>query len=158
MKTPAPPPTVPDQRQAILAELLKKKGVRCFSAKEILFLGAASTAEHPNSPPPIAALSNLAEVAILADELRVFFGSPLMVVSAWRSTGYNRHVGGAPHSLHMRGKAIDLRPSSPTLVPALHRAASRFYEKNPLAGGIGFYDWGVHIDTGGRRSWGDCLG
>ena len=156
MKTPATQPL--DQRQAILAELLKTEGVRYFSAKEILFLGASSTATNPNSPPPIAALGNLAEVAILADELRVFFGSPLFVVSGWRSSLYNRHVGGAPHSLHMRGKALDLRPSSPALVPALHRAARRFYDKNPLAGGVGFYDWGVHVDTGGRRSWGEFLG
>ncbi|MEO6986588.1 MAG: DUF882 domain-containing protein [Paralcaligenes sp.] len=77
------------------------------------------------------------------------------VISGYRCTTTNdrlrstRGGGVARHSLHMDGKAIDIRmPGVP--LAKLHDAALSL-----KAGGVGFYarDQFVHVDTGRVRSW-----
>jgi uncharacterized protein YcbK (DUF882 family) len=84
---------------------------------------------------------------------------PFAVISGYRSPLTNaalraRSNGVAEHSLHMQGRAIDVRlPGTPT--DQLARLAQRL-----SGGGVGYYrvsDF-VHIDTGRVRSWGDPLG
>ena len=88
--------------------------------------------------------------------LQNLFGSkePLYVVSAYRAPKTNadlrRHSGGvAEGSMHMQGKAIDIR------IPGvshrhLHKAAVAM-----RSGGVGYYPKSgfIHIDTGRRRHW-----
>jgi uncharacterized protein YcbK (DUF882 family) len=80
------------------------------------------------------------------------------VISAYRSPQTNnmlhqRSTGVAEHSLHMQGRAIDIRlPGFDTV--QLARLARRV-----LAGGVGYYrasDF-VHVDTGAVRHWGDPI-
>lgn len=88
--------------------------------------------------------------------LHAGFGSdqPFHVISGYRSAATNaelRRAGRcvAARSLHMEGRAIDLRlPGTPLC--AL-RDAARAMEK----GGVGFYPSSdfVHIDTGSVREW-----
>ncbi|MBP1149575.1 MULTISPECIES: YcbK family protein [Methylocaldum] len=86
----------------------------------------------------------------------VFTGSrgTFQVVSGYRSPETNRMLrktshGVAEHSLHMEGKAIDIRMSD---------ISTRTIQKAALAlqqGGVGYYrrsDF-VHLDTGRVRSW-----
>ncbi|WP_051331940.1 YcbK family protein [Methylocaldum szegediense] len=86
----------------------------------------------------------------------VFTGSrgTFHVLSGYRSPETNRMLrkishGVAEHSLHMEGKAIDLRMSD---------ISTRTVQKAALAlqqGGVGYYrrsDF-VHLDTGRVRSW-----
>ena len=83
---------------------------------------------------------------------------PFQVISAYRSPATNatlrqRSSGVAEHSLHMEGRAIDVRlPGLPT--ENLARLAVQ-----QSAGGVGFYRLSdfVHLDTGRVRSWGDPL-
>lgn len=82
-------------------------------------------------------------------------GAPFEILSAYRSPKTNamlrrasRRV--AKNSLHMTGKALDIRSS---------RASSRRVRDCALAlgrGGVGFYSRSdfVHIDTGSVRRWG----
>lgn len=49
------------------------------------------------------------------DGLRIFLGVPLHVESARRCEFWNKHVGGKDHSLHLEGRAIDLRIDSDSL-------------------------------------------
>ncbi|NRT54696.1 YcbK family protein [Sphaerotilus uruguayifluvii] len=80
----------------------------------------------------------------------------VMIVSGYRSPDTNEflrsHRGGgvARHSLHMDGRAIDLRLQGVALAE-LHQAALSLE-----AGGVGLYsaDDFVHLDTGRRRRWG----
>lgn len=78
------------------------------------------------------------------------------VISGYRSAKTNdklrttRGGGVAKRSLHMDGKAIDIR------LPGVPLAELRDAALSLKAGGVGFYprDQFIHIDTGRVRSWG----
>jgi uncharacterized protein YcbK (DUF882 family) len=79
---------------------------------------------------------------------------PFAVVSGYRSAATNetlrttRGGGVARHSLHIEGRAIDVRLPGVSLADLRDAAASL------KAGGVGYYrDQFVHIDTGRVRRW-----
>lgn len=95
-------------------------------------------------------------IALLARvQQRLNHRGEIHIISGYRSPATNAklHASGhrvAPNSLHMQGKAIDLRiPGVP--LRNLQRAA--LLENS---GGVGFYgsDNFVHLDTGKVRHWG----
>lgn len=81
---------------------------------------------------------------------------PFQVISGYRSPATNnrlRKTGGggvAKRSLHMDGKAIDIR------LPGVPLAELRDAALSLKAGGVGFYprDQFIHVDTGRVRRWG----
>lgn len=79
---------------------------------------------------------------------------PFQIISGYRSPSTNaamhaRSAGVAEHSLHIQGKATDLRVEGVDL-QRLHRAALSLGR-----GGVGFYPVSnfVHVDTGRVRQW-----
>ena len=79
---------------------------------------------------------------------------PFQVISGYRSPATNaalhqRSSGVATHSLHMEGRAIDIRLADVAL-PTLRDAALSLQ-----LGGVGFYPGSnfVHVDTGRVRRW-----
>ena len=78
------------------------------------------------------------------------------VISGYRSPTTNaalrvRSSGVAEHSLHMEGRAIDVR------LPGVDTARLAVLARRQGLGGVGFYrvsDF-VHVDTGRVRIWGD---
>lgn len=80
---------------------------------------------------------------------------PIQVISAYRCPSTNQklrakgHGGVARKSLHMEGKAIDMRLADVSLKD-LRDAARRV-----RGGGVGYYpkDGFVHVDTGPVRTW-----
>ncbi len=82
-------------------------------------------------------------------------GQPFQVISGYRSPKTNARLakhshGVAHHSLHMAGKAIDIRAPGIDLAD-LHKAALELGR-----GGVGYYpdsDF-VHVDVGPVRHWG----
>jgi uncharacterized protein YcbK (DUF882 family) len=75
------------------------------------------------------------------EALRLEWGTPLTPTSGMRCEEWNRKVGGAPSSMHLKGRAADFFFSSP-------HVTRRFYqlcEKHGF-GGIGRGDHLVHID------------
>ena len=83
---------------------------------------------------------------------------PFQVISGYRSPATNaalheRSSGVAEHSLHMDGRAIDVRRTG----VATEKLARLALQQS--SGGVGFYrvsDF-VHLDTGRVRSWGDPI-
>lgn len=81
------------------------------------------------------------------------------VICGYRSPETNsmlraRSGGVAEHSLHMQGRAIDIR------LPGVDTAQLALLARRTLAGGVGYYrvsDF-VHVDTGAVRNWGDAIG
>lgn len=104
-------------------------------------------AVHPIDP---ALLDQLYEL-----KLRLGVSRPFNVISGYRSPETNanlrRHSDGvARHSLHMQGRAVDIR---------LDGMSARHIRDAALSmgrGGVGYYSASnfVHIDTGDVRTWG----
>lgn len=42
------------------------------------------------------------------DQLRESCGVPLVITSSYRSVSYNKRIGGASNSMHIRGRAVDV--------------------------------------------------
>lgn len=97
------------------------------------------------------------ETVRLADEIRRRAGVPLNVNSGVRCKQHNADpkVGGVWNSLHLTGQAIDLAPIGGDIsVARLQELAEQVQaEKIPGRGGLGRYDWGVHIDNGKYSRW-----
>lgn len=95
------------------------------------------------------------ETVRMADEIRRRAGVPLKVNSGVRCTRHNSDVGGVWNSLHLTGQAIDLAPIGGNIsVSQLHEIAEQVQaEKLPNRGGLGRYEWGVHIDNGKYSRW-----
>ncbi|QIW87190.1 peptidase M15A [Vibrio phage vB_VpP_FE11] len=90
---------------------------------------------------------------MLAQMVREHFGEPLKVESGYRCPTHNEAVGGAADSRHLHGDAVDLH--------LLNKDRGNFQKLQKLYdvalalnpnGGIGLYDWGVHIDTRGEKA------
>ena len=95
------------------------------------------------------------ETVRLADEIRRRAGVPLKVNSGVRCKQHNADAGGVWNSLHLTGQAIDLAPIGGNISTArLQEIAEQVQaEKMPNRGGLGRYEWGVHVDNGKYSRW-----
>ena len=95
------------------------------------------------------------ETVRLADEIRRRAGVPLRVNSGVRCKQHNADAGGVWNSLHLTGQALDLAPIGGDISAArLQEIAEQVQAENmPGRGGLGRYDWGVHIDNGKYSRW-----
>ena len=86
------------------------------------------------------------------DEIRHRLGIPIGIVtsggSGVRCSKHNAEVGGVYNSEHLYGRAADLHSSAS---PAKMKAIAEEVMGN--TGGIGLYDWGIHVDTGKYSRW-----
>lgn len=74
---------------------------------------------------------------------------PVTVNSTCRSRRHNSRVGGARHSHHLSGNAVDFRVRG-----ASARSVYAFLRSHGSVGGLKFYRHGFfHIDNGSRRTW-----
>lgn len=96
------------------------------------------------------------QLLLLLDKVSAKFGAQnvLHVISGYRSPESNRLLaeqsgGVARHSMHIEGKAIDIRMPGQDL-KSLHKAALA-----AQGGGVGYYPDSqfVHMDTGRPRHW-----
>lgn len=84
-----------------------------------------------------------AEATVRAvDEIRRRLGVPVTVTSGIRCKQHNANEGGVYNSQHLYGTAADLHSSaSPQRMKEVAEAVLGD------TGGIGLYDWGIHVDT-----------
>ena len=86
------------------------------------------------------------------DEIRHRLGIPIGIVtsggSGVRCSKHNAEVGGVYNSEHLYGRAAALHSSAS---PAKMKAVAEEVMGN--TGGIGLYDWGIHVDTGKYSRW-----
>jgi hypothetical protein len=83
----------------------------------------------------------------LVDDVAASYGGAT-VSSTCRSKGHNASVGGAKHSQHLTGDAVDFR------VHGNVSGAIAYLRNHGSVGGFHHYGGGlVHIDTGPRRTW-----
>ena len=92
------------------------------------------------------------EMVRTVDEIRRRLGVPISIVTAGgsgvRCQKHNAEVRGVANSEHLYGRAADLHSSAS---PAKMKAVAEEVMGN--TGGIGLYDWGIHVDTGKYSRW-----
>ena len=94
----------------------------------------------------------LENVQLLAENLQVLrehIGRPIRVISGYRSPKYNRKIGGARKSKHMKAKAADIvvKGMNPTELREI--IINLIKEGKIKKGGVGLYRSFVHYDTRG---------
>lgn len=140
-------------------KLLLNAGVTNFTARELFRLRKVTPAKY--AIPPLSLWANLVNVCKhVAEPLRARVGVPLLVVNGYRPTDYNEAVGGAPHSSHLKGYALDVTvgdvdgdrdvDGEDKAILRAH-AADLFVELDGQPIGVGFYLGRVHIEWGRRR-------
>lgn len=86
------------------------------------------------------------------DEIRRRLGIPVSIVDAGgsgvRCPVHNANVGGVANSWHLYGRAADLHAAT---TPERMKAVAEEVMGN--TGGIGIYDWGIHVDDGTYSRW-----
>jgi uncharacterized protein YcbK (DUF882 family) len=135
-------------------DLLDRAGVRHFTAREVFFRGASDSKLKLNTDPPRCYWFDLLQVVRIADTARGRLARPVRILSAYRAPVYNKAIGGASQSTHMKGQALDLATTSPATLATLHRVLCEMRAGGHFKGGIGLYKTFVHVDVRGTNaSW-----
>ena len=83
----------------------------------------------------------------LAEAVRGVLKEPMIVHSVCRCKKHNSEVGGSPKSKHLTGQAMDFHIRGLSPVMLYNTIVKAWYDgRLPELGGVGLYDWGVHID------------
>lgn len=77
-----------------------------FSFREM----CKTNCKEDNYPQTMEQVGNLCALVSFLDEVRAEFGEPIVVNSGYRSDIVNQKVGGVRTSLHLQGRAADIRP------------------------------------------------
>jgi uncharacterized protein YcbK (DUF882 family) len=107
---------------------------------------------HGGGDLPADIVENLRKLCTeVLQPLRDAWGSPLVVISGYRSPAWNERVGGAKASQHMLGLAADVRPVTRSKdLSSLERLVTKMAATGglPGLGGMGFYPgrW-IHLDA-----------
>lgn len=88
------------------------------------------------------------EFAEMIQKLRDYYGKPITVNSWFRTPAYNKKVGGSSNSLHLIGRACDLKVTNYTELTIAWKAICSMYKK---VGGINYYDTYMHFDNNEDR-------
>ena len=84
------------------------------------------------------------ETVKILQSVRNYFGKPVTINSAYRTPKYNKQIGGASNSQHIKGAACDI-----TVKDVPPKAAAAYIETFFPKTGIGLYRNFVHVDTRG---------
>lgn len=80
------------------------------------------------------------------EDIRRIWDRPIIVVSAYRTSAWNRQVGGARNSQHLHGRALDLLPPRGVALREFYEVIRDEANLFKITG-IGLYTTFVHIDT-----------
>jgi hypothetical protein len=89
------------------------------------------------------------ELPMICEYIRMRTGKAFTPNSAYRTPAYNKKVGGVDDSLHTHGAAADI-PKLSGYTPSKMAEIAR--EIMPDWGGVGIYDWGIHVDVRESKS------
>lgn len=105
------------------------------------------------TPVPADLHGNVQALAKQLEVIREVCGSPLVVLSGYRTPSHNRKTGGVKNSQHLKAKAADLSPQTVS-VSRLHDIILDLIEAKKIHdGGVGLYNSFVHYDIGPSRRW-----
>jgi uncharacterized protein YcbK (DUF882 family) len=101
---------------------------------------------NDGTPVPEHLLHNVEALAEQLQILRDYLKEPVRINSAYRHANYNKKIGGAPDSMHLRAMAADItvKSKTPKQVKAFIERLIKL--KKLKFGGIGLYPGFVHVD------------
>lgn len=147
------PPSTADKSFADYILSAVPEMVGFFKPEEFFVKG--SNTSGLNSDPPRRFWSNIVSTAHIVVRYRKSLpeGHRIIFNSVYRSPAYNKQIGGAKSSQHMRFNAIDFRVEGPNPgAPAAWAKALRDMRATGLyKGGVGLYNTFVHLDTRGSN-------
>lgn len=113
-----------------------------------IFLSWAELACHDGTEYPTEWPDRAIALARAFEAVRLEYGAPIRILSAYRTTLHNKRVGGARNSQHVEGRALDLAPVGRKGIAKLHAAVEQVARRgdSPIRG-IGVYPSFIHIDT-----------
>lgn len=97
----------------------------------------------------------LPNVQLLADNLQVlrdYLGEPIHVNSGYRTPSYNKKIGGAPKSFHVKAMAGDITAKSKTPKQLNAIIEKLIAQGLMMQGGLGLYPGFNHYDVRGRKA------
>lgn len=80
-------------------------------------------------------------------DIRTHFGKPVIINSAYRTESYNRYVGGAKNSYHMKGRAFDIS------IKGVSPQEIAKYAASIGVPGVIQYNTFVHVDSRDTKYW-----
>lgn len=93
--------------------------------------------------------ANLQKLMDVLEKLRAECGNkPITINSGYRTQSYNKKVGGATNSLHLKALAADIRVSGKT-PREVYKIADRLIGSS---GGVGKYSGFTHVDVRGYKA------
>jgi uncharacterized protein YcbK (DUF882 family) len=110
---------------------------------------------HDGTACPWNLVDNARECAQNLQVLRDVVGKPIHIISGYRNPSYNKRIGGARRSYHMKALAADIKIKG--MKPREVRAIilELISDGKMKAGGVGLYRTFVHYDCRGRNArWG----
>lgn len=88
------------------------------------------------------------ELVTLLQQIRNYFKKPVTLNSAYRNATYNKKIGGASMSQHVKGTAADIVVNGVS-----PEAVAKYVEYiMPTKGGIGLYSSFTHVDVRSNRA------
>ena len=83
----------------------------------------------------------------MLQELRDWYRKPIQCNSMYRQPAYNKQIGGAHNSLHMKALAFDWGVSHSIAQRVnVRNQWEKICQKYNQVGGIIWYEWGYHLD------------
>ena len=89
----------------------------------------------------------LPKLARVFEHFRREVGQAITIGCAYRTPSHNRRQGGVVKSQHIQGRALDLHTPKGWKTSGFHALARGIAQENKTIGAIGYYRWGVHVDT-----------
>ncbi len=152
IRTRQAPALDPDYLRGYL-EFMEGQDLKYFQALDFLVSGRwnsdpSSPAFGLNTPPPPEIWPNIAKLAKVMEGFRERHGSPVRIISAYRSVEYNAAIASASRSQHLTGLAVDFSSTEGT--PAEWAQLLRtMRDEGVFSGGIGLHNTFVHVDARG---------
>lgn len=102
---------------------------------------------HDGTPYPSTFVMDgrIIELVVMFERIRDIWELPIGILSAYRTVAHNKSVGGAKNSLHLQGKALDLRPPKGVSIGSFY-SVIRAKSSELGVRGIGRYPTFVHVD------------
>lgn len=89
-----------------------------------------------------------AELLQVVTDVREHFGAPVVITSGHRCSKHNANVGGAKNSMHLTGKAADIKVTGVSPMEVRAYLCNKYTDKY----GIGAYPTFTHIDVRGNKA------